>query len=246
MLSQFFAKEFTGPAFQLFGPHHLVAIGIILGINVGLVGWGRHIPEQWRGSVRYTMAVLLLLDEAVLHWWRWRSGTWTVQEMLPFHLCAVLIYLSSLVLITNNYRLYEIVYLLGLAGATQAILTPDAGPYGFPHFRFFQVFISHGLIVTTAVWMTAVEGLRPFPQSLRRVMTIGVSYMVFVGLVNWLLGSNYLFIAHKPDTASLLDVLPPWPWYIPILLMLAVLFLGIAYLPFAIKDLRTRSTQRRV
>ncbi len=246
MLSQFFAKDFAGPAFELFGPHHLVAIGIILGINVGLVGWGRRIPERWRGPVRYAMAALLLIDEAVLHWWRWRTGTWTVQEMLPLHLCAVLIYLSSIVLITKSYRLYEIVYLLGVAGATQAILTPDAGPYGFPHFRFFQVFISHGLIVTAAVWMTVVEGLRPFPQSLRRVMIIGLGYMAFVGVVNRLLDSNYLFIAHKPDTASLLDVLPPWPWYIPVLLLLAVLFLGIAYLPFGIKDWRVRSTQHQV
>ena len=45
----------------------------------------------------------------------------------------------------------------------------------------------------------------------------------------------------KPDIASLLDVLPPWPWYIPVLLLLAVLFLGIAYLPIAIKDFRSRA-----
>ncbi|KAA3662494.1 MAG: hypothetical protein DWQ04_13345, partial [Chloroflexi bacterium] len=75
---------------------------------------------------------------------------------------------------------------------------------------------------------------------------IGVGYMAFVGVVNWLLGSNYLFIARKPDTASLLDVLPAWPCYIPVLLLLAVLFLGIAYLPFAIKDFRNRSVPRQI
>ena len=241
MLSQFFAKDFAGPSFQLFGVHHLVAIGIILSINVGLVGWGKRIPEKWRGPIRIAMAATLLIDEAILHWWRWRIGTWTIQEMLPFHLCAVLIYLSAIVLITKNQRLYEIVYLFGLAGATQAILTPDAGEYGFAHFRFFQVFISHGLIVTTGVWLSAVEGLRPFPSSLRRVFSIGLIYMAFVGVVNWLIGSNYLFIARKPETASLLDVLPAWPWYIPVLLLLAVLFLGVAYLPFAIKDWRSKS-----
>ena len=244
MFSQFFAKDFAGPAFQLFGPHHLAAMGIILGINIALIGWGRRIPERWRGPMRVTMAALLLIDEAVLHWWRWRIGTWTVQEMLPFHLCAVLIYVSSAALLTKNRRLYEFVYLLGVAGAMQAIITPDAGPYGFPHFRFFQVFISHGLIVTAGIWLTAVEGLRPFPHSLRRVALVGLAYMVFVGIINRLLGSNYLFIARKPETASLMDVLPPWPWYIPVLLLLAALFVGLAYLPFAVSDWRARAARQ--
>ena len=55
-----------------------------------------------------------------------------------------------------------------------------------------------------------------------------------------ILGSNYLFIARKPETASLLDVLPPWPWYLPILELIAVIIVGLLYLPFAIKDLRAR------
>jgi hypothetical integral membrane protein (TIGR02206 family) len=62
--------------------------------------------------------------------------------------------------------------------------------------------------------------------------------MALVGVVNWLLGSNYLFIAHKPDTPSLIDVLGPWPWYILSLEALAlVLCLGL-YLPYALRDRR--------
>jgi hypothetical integral membrane protein (TIGR02206 family) len=61
-----------------------------------------------------------------------------------------------------------------------------------------------------------------------------------VGIVNALLGSNYLFIAHKPATASLLDVLPPWPWYLPILEAIALVLIGLLYLPFAIRDLKAK------
>ena len=98
--------------------------------------------------------------------------------------------------------------------------------------------ISHGAIVTAAVWMTVVEGLRPYPQSIKRVAGIGLAYMAFVGLINALIGSNYLFIARKPATASLIDVMPAWPWYIPYLLVIAALMIGLLYLPFAIKDWR--------
>jgi hypothetical integral membrane protein (TIGR02206 family) len=139
-------------------------------------------------------------------------------------------------LITGNDLIYEFSYFLGIAGATQALLTPDAGIYGFPHFRFLQSIISHGSIVTAAIYMTAVEGYRPYWRSLLRMAVWGNIYMVVIGLVNWVLGSNYLFIAHKPETASLIDVLGPWPWYILSLEALAAVLFLLLYLPYAISD----------
>jgi hypothetical integral membrane protein (TIGR02206 family) len=135
---------------------------------------------------------------------------------------------------------YEFAYLIGIAGALQALLTPDAGKYGFPHFRAIQVMVSHGAIITSAVYMSVVEGFRPTPRSLLRVLVGMNVYMLFVGLVNWAIGSNYLFIAHKPETASLLDALPPWPWYILYIEALGLVFILLFYLPYAISDWRKR------
>jgi len=53
-----------------------------------------------------------------------------------------------------------------------------------------------------------------------------------------LIGSNYLFIAHKPETASLLDVLPPWPYYIAYIEVIGLVMCLILYIPFMIKDWR--------
>ena len=139
-------------------------------------------------------------------------------------------------LVTKNRRIYEFAYLLGIAGALQALLTPDAGMWGFPHFRFFQVIISHGALVMSAIYMTIVEGYRPTWQSVKRVLVGSYFYMLHVWVINDIVGSNYMFIARKPETASLLDVLPPWPLYIPIIIALAFAFILLFYAPFAIKD----------
>jgi hypothetical integral membrane protein (TIGR02206 family) len=139
-------------------------------------------------------------------------------------------------LATKNYTIYEFAYLLGIPAALQALLTPDAGIWGFPHFRFFQTMLSHGAIILAAVYMTIVEGYRPTPKSIVRVLVGGQIYMIVVGIINVILGSNYLYIARKPETASLLDVLPPWPWYILIIEALALAFILLFYAPFAIKD----------
>lgn len=239
-MNEFFTGDYSGPPFQLFGTPHLIALAIVALINVALIVVGTRVPERWRRIIRFGLAALLLIDEALWHWWNGSTGQWSIQETLPLHLCSVLVFLSAVMLITKSYAIYEFAYLLGIAGALQALLTPDAGPYGFPHFRFFQVMVSHGSIVAAAVYMTAVEGYRPTPASIRRVVVRTNLYALFVGLVNALIGSNYLFIARKPATASLLDVLPAWPWYLPILEVLALLMIGLLYLPFAVKDLREK------
>jgi len=145
-------------------------------------------------------------------------------------------------LLTKNTLIYEFAYLLGIAGALQALLTPDVGIYGFPHFRFFQSLTSHGAIITAALFMTLAEGYRPTWASLKRVVIGSNLYMVAVFILNFIIGSNYMFIAHKPDTASLLDVLPPWPWYIAIVELLGLAFIIAFYAPFAIKDLHSKAT----
>jgi hypothetical integral membrane protein (TIGR02206 family) len=148
-------------------------------------------------------------------------------------------------LVRKHQGVYDFAYLIGIAGALQALLTPDLGQYGFPHFRYYQTFISHGLLVTAPIYLTFVEGMRPYPRSIRNLLVWGNAYLIVVTLLNFIIGSNYLFTAHKPITASLLDVLPAWPWYIAIIELLAFAFVGLFYLPFAISDLRRKRVMIR-
>jgi hypothetical integral membrane protein (TIGR02206 family) len=87
--------------------------------------------------------------------------------------------------------------------------------------------------------MTVVEGLRPTWKSILRVALWMNIYMVIVYPINLYLGSNYLMINHKPETASLLDMLPAWPMYILYMEALGVFTFLILYLPFVVKDWRT-------
>lgn len=240
-MGEYFAGNYTGEPFKLFGAAHLTMLALIALFTFWLIRSAMQTDERTRRVQRYALAVVVLLNELAWHLWHWYIGVWSVEIMLPFHLCSVLVYLSAFVLITKNYTGYEFIYFMGLAGAAQALITPDAGIYGFPHFRFFQLFVSHGIIVITALYMTFVYHYRPTWQSLARVL-IGMNiYMVFVGLLNWRLGSNYMFIAHKPYTPSLIDFLGPWPWYIVSLEALAVILCVLLYLPFALKDRKNRA-----
>ncbi len=238
---QFFAKDYTGAPFELFGTAHLVALVIVALVNFLIIIFRKKFTPKGRQYFRYITAAILLLNETAWHLWNYFTGQWTVQTMLPLHLCSVLVFVSAIMLVTKSYSIYEFAYFLGIGGAIQALLTPDAGIYGFPHFRFFQAIISHGAIVTSAVYMTLVEDFRPYWKSLWHILLWGNAYMIVIFLVNQLIGSNYLFIAHKPETASLIDLLGPWPWYILSLEGIAVVMCLILYIPFIIRDSRSRS-----
>ena len=118
----------------------------------------------------------------------------------------------------------------------QALLQPDIGPYGFPHYRFFQFFVSHGLIVTVSLYATVSFRYRPQLRSVWRVFIITNIYMAFIALFNWLTDGNYLFICHKPETASLMDFMGPWPWYIITLELMALISFMLYYSPFGLYD----------
>lgn len=245
-MDQFFTKEFSGGPFVLFSVQHIIAIFFILLVNVSFLYFRKHPDEafqrNFRRRFRVSLAVMLLINEAGWHMWNLVTGQWTIQTMLPLHLCSVLVFLSAYMLLTGSYKIYEVAYFLGIGGALQAILTPDLGMYAFPHFRYFQVFLSHGGIVTAAVFMTVVEGYRPTWKSLGRTIIYMNLYMLAVGTINWLIGSNYLFIAHKPETASMIDLLGPWPWYILALEGIGLVLFTLLYVPFAIRDLTSRSS----
>jgi hypothetical integral membrane protein (TIGR02206 family) len=245
-MENIFALDFAGGPFQIFSTSHLIALGAVILLNLYFILNRANFSPDDRRNIRYTMAAVLLINESAWHLWHIFTGTWTIQEMLPFHLCSILVWTSAYMLIRKNKAIYEFAYLIGIAGALQALLTPDLGIYDFPHFRYYQTFISHGLLITSAIYMTVVEGFRPYPRSLRNLALWGNVYLIAVTFLNFAIGSNYLFTAHKPPTASLLDVLPAWPWYIVIIELLALVFVGLFYLPYWISDLRKRGKQTAV
>lgn len=238
-MTHFFARDYNGPAFEFFGIAHIAALVFLLILNWFLIKQ-RHAEEKTKRRVRWTLALILWGNEIAWHYWNYAVGRWTIQTMLPLHLCSLLVWTGALMLVTKKYAIYEFMYMAGIAGATQALITPDLGIYGFPHFRFFQTFISHGLIVTSAIYMTVVEGFRPTWKSLFRVAIWMNIYVVIVYFINNSIGSNYLMINRKPDLPSLLDLLPDWPIYIIYMEGIGIISFLLLYFPFAIKDWRNK------
>ena len=244
-MGKYFSVDYLKGEFELFGTSHIVVLLTLVALNVLMVVWQRRVKRPAaRRAFRYALAALLIGQEISLNVWRLSTGEWSVGESLPLHLCGVAILLSAVMLVNDSYGIYELTYFWGFGGAIQALLTPDS-TYGFPHYRFFQVFVSHGAIVTASVYMTFVVGYRPRLKSIWKTFLITNAYALVIGLFNWAVDGNYLFLCHKPETPSLLDVLGPWPWYIVSLQGVGLAFFFLFYAPFGVKDLIAWAARRR-
>src|SRR5262245_40517135 len=138
-MEQFFAENYQGHAFESLGPEHVGALIAIVLFNLLLIRY-RDSSDGVKAFLRWILALVLVVNELGWHYWNYVVGRWTIQTMLPLHLCSLLVWLAAWMLMTKSYRIYEFVYFLGIGGAIQALATPDLGIYGFPHFRFFQTF----------------------------------------------------------------------------------------------------------
>ena len=158
-----------------------------------------------------------------------------LDNSLPLHLCDIAAIIAGFALLTRQPTLRELTYFWGLAATVQGIVTPAVG-YGFPHPVFLTFFWQHFAIVGAALFLPLALGWhprRPLHHTVLRVVLWTELYLVVMLPVNFLLGTNFGFLARKPDNPSLLDHLGPWPWYILSLHLVAFLLLAMLALPFA-------------
>jgi hypothetical integral membrane protein (TIGR02206 family) len=244
-MDRYFTLNNSVAPFTLFSIEHLFAIGVLLVIYIMLyLKSGRLEEPRFDRLARYFLATALILQEISLNVWRMYEGVWSVADSLPLHLCGIMVLTCPIMLVTKSYKIYEIAYFLGLGGASQAVLTPDIGVYGFPHYRFYQFFVSHGLIILSILYMTFVCKYRPNFRSFLKSFAFLNMMLPIVGILNYITGGNYFFIARKPETASIIDFLGPWPWYILALEAIGFILLLIPYLPIAAAGLYKNNSRK--
>ncbi|WP_135556964.1 YwaF family protein [Paenibacillus cymbidii] len=238
-MGRYFGADDTDLMFVMLSNAHIAALVAAVVLLSLLVLGRRRLRRTASGErVRHGLAAGLVLSEVVLQIWHVANGEWAVDYGLPLQLCSVTLLLSAVMLWTRSYRLFECLYFAGIGGALQALLTPNLA-YTFPHLIYFHFFLAHIGIIAASLYMVLVCGFRPTLGSIGRTMLYLNVYAVVVIIVNRLTGSNYMFLARKPSTASLIDYLGPWPWYIGTMELVALVIFALLYVPFARKRSET-------
>jgi hypothetical integral membrane protein (TIGR02206 family) len=110
--------------------------------------------------------------------------------------------------------------------------------FGFPDLRFISFFVAHSGIIIGIVFLMLIYGFRPSAKGILRTFAWTEVYFVVAFSVDLLTVENYGFLLHKPQAASLLNMLSDARvLYLLEFHALAFVFFCVLYAPFAIVDL---------
>jgi hypothetical integral membrane protein (TIGR02206 family) len=219
------------PVFVMFGPAHLVML-VLAAVAPLLSALSARLNPWLDRPIRFVLAALLLGGWIGWYLLFWLRGWLTLNNGLPLNLCDWAAAILILALVTKRPFAYELGYFWGLGGSLQGLITPDIA-YDFPDPQFIFFAVNHVGIITALLYLT-FTGMWPRLSSLPKVAAATLVYALVAGAADFLLRTNYGFLAAKPSNASVMDFLSPWPWYIPELMGIGLLSLLIYYVPFLI------------
>ncbi len=195
-----------------FGPAHLaflaasaLAVALAAALGRGLRGNPRATTPA--RCLAYVILGAMALDPFVHE----AHGELTLAKALPLQLCDAAAAVCALALLARRQLPFELSYFWGLAGVTQALVTPpDLPPPDDPD--TWRYVVVHAAALAGVAFLLG-QGLRPRRGAWGRVSLLTVAYAAAVGLVDWALEANYMWLRSSPE-GSILELLGPWPWYI--------------------------------
>ena len=219
--------------FELFSLSHVMAILFSIGAMILLFVIRDWIRTKGKALLKFVLIVALIFSEITFQLWYYLHDKWDTDINLPLQLCSISLYMCTFMLLTKNYRVFEVTFFASMTGAFIAIITPELF-FGFPHFRYFQFFLAHLTIVLSCLYMVWIEGYTLTFASLIRALIALNAVAVFVYLINKIVDANYMFLLHKPYNPSPIDYLGPYPYYLLSLEGVAFILFLLLYLPFLI------------
>jgi hypothetical integral membrane protein (TIGR02206 family) len=216
--------------FVLFGRDHWIVMALTFVVPALFASVRRRRPQADSG-IRQGFAALLIIT-----WIAWyalfAARNWLGPgNELPMNLCDWATIALVVALMRPNQRAYELAYFWSLAGTMQGLVTPDVN-FAFPEPQFVVFMLGHAAIIAGVVYLTFGSGMRPVPASIPRVAGWTLVYVAAAGLTDWVLGTNYGFFRAKPGHATLFDLMPGWPYYIPEVIALGIAAIFLLYAPW--------------
>lgn len=213
----------------MFGLVHLAILAMVPAFAAVLAGAQRKFPSTGTG-IRFGLSILLFASFASYYGSLVLHGDPMIPNHLPLELCDWSLWLVIVVLLTLQSVVFDIVYYWALAGASMSLLTPNMSHPSI--FQSIQFFADHGLIVVATLYLVWSGQLRPRRGSVVRAMVALNLTAAVAGTFDYCFKTDYMFLRAKPLTASLLDVLGPWPWYILSCEGVGMGLFMLLYLPF--------------
>ncbi len=223
----------TAERFTAYGPSHQGALVLLLVGVVAIVLFGRRhrateLAERW-GRIMAGAVLAVTVPLQVLYF---TPEYWDLDRTLPLQLCDLASGVAVYALWTRRRWAAALTYFWGLTLTSQAVVTPDLAA-DFPDPIFVLFWAMHLLVVWAAVYLVWALGLGPDWKRYRIALAVTAGWAVLVYLFNLAADTNYGYLNAKPNAASALDLLGPWPWYVLSEIVIIAAFWALITWPWA-------------
>ena len=218
----------------LLSPSHAITVLLCILAIIFIPKYFKLTNEMSQKNLRFVIIFLLLVNQAMDFY---REGIisdrW--QDGLPLHLCDFSTMAIILYFLTQKRDFFVFAFFFGIAGGGMSILTPDT-VYGFPYVGYIQSQIGHTMILMAVTYAMIIDNQRPYFKDIPKVFMYATMLLLFTYLMNYLLGTNYWFLAEKPVGNNITALMRSEPFHIIDLYVVALLVCYSMYLPYYLKD----------
>lgn len=207
---------------QLLGTVHLSLLAITALVGVVTV-WGVRSIRSTSTQVRVVRAAgwVLLAIALFQTVWFLLPNNWNIHSSLPLHYSDLLRFITAIALIWQVRWAAAVAYYWGLTLNLQAIITPHPSMLVGPSVEFFLYWALHVFVFAAPLVLVWGIGFRPQWKDFTLTYLLAIGWAILVMPINSWLGTNYGFVNHPPDGASLVDWLGTWPIYVVWMVLIA-------------------------
>ena len=219
----------TSSVFQNYSSEHWITLLVFLVLIVTLIMISaRFFNTKLKNRTMLVLAFIPLI--ALIGRWiiDYSFRPLTLQEDLPLHLCRILSFVAPIVVLYGNTKSIKVFIYLSIPAMINAMVTADID-FGFPHYGFIVYWLYHGTLLILAFYLVFTYRIYLSLKDAIHSFLILNLYFIILHFVNISLQSNYMYSRHKPEVASLMDVLGEWPVYLVWLEVLAFAMLIIIH-----------------
>jgi len=192
----------------LFSTAHLTFIVILIGLSYLSIQLKKFSPNS---SIhlffRFSLLSILVTNE--ISWFVFRH-TWLnvpLKDNLPLHLCDFSFFMVIIGLLLPQKKIAsQLCYYIGVSGSLFAILLPDISETdSLQTIAVMRYFITHMGIFIVGLYLTFGRNFKPNSKAPLQSFVVLLLYTGFIGIMNHLLGTNYMFLNQKPTSVAFLN-----------------------------------------
>ena len=182
--------------FHIFSVSHFVGLAVGIIAVICLLITMRGVSQIIKRALEIIFALSALFIPIIYIYWLYDVDLFNIKSGLPLQVCSISLLLCGLALLTNQQLFICLAVCLGMPSAVGALIFPDI-TFDFPHFRYYEFFISHFLIIFVCLYYILIKNVIIRYKDMVISLGLFLFYGIAIVIVNNCLHSNYLYIARN-------------------------------------------------